>query len=178
MTEAWKAVVGFEGAYEVSDLGRVRSLRRSYTRRNRWGGYETRWTTPRILKFGRTEGGYLQAHFHVDGDHVAQTVHAVVLTAFIGPRPPATEGLHLNHNKADNRLVNLKWGTHQENEAAKVAAGRSLKGERSAQAKLLPADIAAIRRRRGEPQQDLADEFGCTFSNISAIQLRKSWRHV
>lgn len=176
--ERWLPVAGFEGAYEVSDQGRVRSLPRSWMQLSKGDSYQNAWTKGRVVQPGRTKGGYLQAHFCIGGVRVSQTLQAVVLTAFVGPRPAGAEGMHINHNKADNRLVNLKWGTRQENEDAKTAAGRRLLGEDAPVAKLTVDNVLAIRRRRGEPQQDLAAEFGCTFSNISAIQLRKSWRHV
>lgn len=70
------------------------------------------------------------------------------------------------------------WGTKQENEADKIMHGTRGFGEKAPSAKLTTADVLQIRKRVGEPQQALAEEFGCTFSNVSAIQHRKSWRHV
>lgn len=159
--ERWLPVVGFEGFYEVSDLGNVRSL-----------------YTGNLLTPGPHPGGYLLAHLYVNGHHTARTIHSLVLTAFVGPRPPKQEALHDNHVRSDNRLSNLRWGTKRQNEDAKIAAGRSLRGEAGTGTKLTVDQVLAIRRKRGVPQQELADEYGCTFSNISAIQRRKSWRHV
>lgn len=134
-----------------------------------------------LVNPGRHTGDYVQVHLY-DGRgrrrYTTKLVHAVVLEAFVGPRPPGHEALHGDHNRKHNALSNLRWGTKRENEDDKIAAGRTTRGEKSAHAKLTVAHVREIRRRVGEPQQDLADEFGCTFSNISAIQLRKSWRHV
>lgn len=160
MSENWKAIAGFEGVYAVSDLGRVRNA------------------SGRVLTPVKHVGGYRQAHLYLGGVRSAATIHGLVLEAFVGPRPAGAQAMHLNHDRADNRLVNLAWGSKAENEAAKVAAGRSLRGERSVGAKLTTEQVRAIRARRSEPQASLAAEFGCTFSNVSAIQLRKSWRHV
>lgn len=176
--EQWRPVVGHEGAYEVSDAGRVRSVDREWQQVSRWGGLQRGFIRGRVLCRGHTLGGYVQVNLNSAGKGRSKTVHSIVLEAFVGPRPPNAEALHLNHDKADCSLANLKWGTRRENEDAKVAAGRTLRGEKSPVAKLTVAAIHAIRARRGEPQQDLADEFGCTFGNISAIQRRKSWRHV
>lgn len=159
--ERWLPVVGFEGLYDVSNLGRVRSL-----------------YTGNILSLGPHAGGYKVAHLYAAGKRTARTVHSMVLTAFVGPRKPGQEAMHRNHIQSDNRLANLHWGTRKENEEDKMRAGRVLRGEASTSAKLTAQQVVEIRRRRGVPQQDLADEYGCTFSNISAIQLGKSWRHV
>jgi hypothetical protein len=80
--------------------------------------------------------------------------------------------------KSNSRADNLAWGTHIENEADKDLHGTRAVGEQHPTHKLSEADVREIRRRTSDLQQDLADEFGCTFSNISAIQLRKSWKHV
>lgn len=177
--EEWRPVVGHEGAYEVSSHGRVKSLARHVRRVSKRGLEGTRLTAERILAPGQHTSGYVQAHLYVgQRQRIPRLVHALVLEAFVGPRPPGQEALHGDHNRQNNRLPNLRWGTKRENEDDKMAAGRASKGETHRSAKLTAKDVAAIRRRRGEEQQPLADEFGCTFSNISAIQLRKSWRHV
>lgn len=159
--EIWKPVVGFEGRYEVSNAGRVMSLRSGV-----------------VLKLNKQTGGYLIAHLYRDGKRTARTVHSMVLTAFVGPRPAGAECLHGDHDRTNNALSNLRWGTRRENEDDKMRAGRVIRGEKSTSAKLTRADVFEIRAAVGTPQQELADRFGCTFSNISAIQLGKSWRHV
>lgn len=85
---------------------------------------------------------------------------------------------HLDGDQCNCRENNLAWGTKKENEADKELHGTRLRGEQSPTARLTVPDVLAIRARIGEPQEALAAEFGCTFSNISAVQLRKSWRHV
>lgn len=176
--EEWRPVPGFEGLYEVSNLGRVRSLDRGIHKVSKHGTAFVQRIKGRVLQPGCTFGGYLQYHLY-DGDRKQSwTAHALVLTVFVGPRPHGAEGMHLDHDKQNNAVSNLRWGTRQENERQKQEAGRVPRGEESPTAVLTEADVAEIRRRRGEPQKDLADEFGCTFSNISAIQLGKSWRHV
>ena len=72
----------------------------------------------------------------------------------------------------------MRYDTPAGNNADKLMHGTLPRGEDSHSAKLTTVDVLEIRRRVGEAQQTLADEFGCTFSNISAIQRRRSWRHV
>jgi hypothetical protein len=96
--EIWKDVVGFEGSYEVSDLGRVRNLR-----------------SLKLLK-PRCADRYPHVAFYSNRP-VERTVHSLVLEAFKGPRPSGMEALHWDDNKSNNALSNLRWGTVYENQA-------------------------------------------------------------
>lgn len=115
-TEVWKAIPGFEGKYEVSDLGRVRSLPH-YVRVVARGTEAKRLSPGRILRPGPSKSGHVSVAI---GKGNSRLVHQLVLEAFVGPRPAAPEGslidvLHLNGNPQDNRLVNLRYGTRSEN---------------------------------------------------------------
>lgn len=103
--EAWKPVVGYEGDYEISDLGRVRSHKM-------WRGQ----AGSRLLSplFGNK--GYLTVALSgAGGRNRKPTIHSLVMAAFVGPRPDDQEVRHLNGQAHDNRLVNLAYGTHAEN---------------------------------------------------------------
>lgn len=106
MKETWKPVVGYEGLYEVSDLGRVRSVNRVLR--------DGRKLTGRLLSPGRDKDGYLQVLLSVDGVRQMCKAHTLVLNAFVGPSN-GQMCRHLNDVKEDNRLDNLVWGTSQEN---------------------------------------------------------------
>jgi NUMOD4 motif/HNH endonuclease len=116
--ERWLPVVGYEGFYEVSDLGRVRSLDRLVG--NQWGTQTPK--AGRVLKPGlRGPRGYLSVTLCVDHKVKHRLVHQLVLEAFTGPRPgPSTglnriEGRHLDDDPSNNTPANLAWGTRQEN---------------------------------------------------------------
>ena len=109
-TETWRSVVGFEGLYEVSDLGRVRSL--DHVTCNRLG--VTRRFRGRILKLTAT-GHDVAVSLHKNGVQSRGVVHKMVLTAFVGPCPDGMECCHGPSGYADNRLSNLRWDTHSEN---------------------------------------------------------------
>ena len=106
MSEVWKNILGYEGQYQVSTLGNVRSFRRS--------------AAPKLLKPGRMSGGHLSVAL---GRGNSRCVHELVLLAFVGPAPIKHECRHLNGKPADNRLENLKWGTRSENILDAVAHG-------------------------------------------------------
>lgn len=115
MKEIWKAVVGLEGRYEVSDRGRVRSvprrlhIRASWRRPAHWRSYRGK-----LLRPGRyTSSGHVAVVLG-HGAH-GSPVHLLVLAAFIGPLPPGKETRHLNGVADDNRLENLCYGTRSEN---------------------------------------------------------------
>ena len=108
MNEIWKPIKGYEGIYEVSDLGRVRSLPRPKTSRNASGEF-TFTTKPKILKAFEQNGGYQRISFGRGKNKVAIFVHRLVAQAFI-PNPDNLP--HVNHkdeNPKNNRADNLEW---------------------------------------------------------------------
>lgn len=114
--ETWKPIPGYEGLYEVSDLGRVRSLDRVDRRGRFWLG--------RTLKPQLGTSGYLAVALSRHSCLKTRAIHRLVLEAFIGPCPKGLIGLHLNDIKTDNRLENLRWGTYSENNYDSVRNGR------------------------------------------------------
>lgn len=119
--ERWLPVHGFEGRYEVSDLGRVRSLDRVQVKSDG----RTCTIKGRIRSLSRSgRGDYLTVSLKVDGRTVTRFVHRLVAEAFLGPRPPGLECCHGNGDGHDNRLENLRWGSHGENVQDTVAHGR------------------------------------------------------
>ena len=126
MEENWKPVVGFEGAYEVSDQGNVRSIDRSYEQISRHGTKYMHSKKGRLLRPGRTSSGHLSVAL---GRGNSRTVHSLVMEAFVGPRPDKMEICHNNGNPADNRLENLRYATRSENilDAVKLGTWHSEK---------------------------------------------------
>ena len=120
--ETWKPVLGFEGHYEVSDQGRVRSLDRTVSH---WRG-GTRLRRGRCLKPGVAGGvgGYLHVVLMSDGKtRCNRTVHRLVLEAFVGLRPEGMQACHNDGDPHNNALSNLRWDTPASNNADKKAHG-------------------------------------------------------
>jgi hypothetical protein len=113
--ETWRPVPGYEGLYEVSDLGRVRSLRRM-TRRG-WRGGKILKPTPRD-RYGHTVVG-----LSANGIKTVRQVHQIVAEAFIGPPPGGMEACHGDGNGGNNALANLRYGTRRENILDEVRHG-------------------------------------------------------
>lgn len=113
--ERWRKVRRASG-YQVSSLGRVRSVGRTLSDGRRAGG--------QLLTPKEDRDGYLLVK--VAGEWVP--VHILVLEAFRGPRPDGMEGCHGPGGQQDNRLGRLRWDTHEANERDKRSFGKSLAG--------------------------------------------------
>lgn len=106
--ETWCDIPGFSG-YQASDAGRIRSTDRMLE--DRLG--RKRFKKGVMLRPAPSASGHLSV---VLGRKVGtKSVHTLVLSTFVGPRPKGLDILHLNHNPGDNRVSNLKYGTRTEN---------------------------------------------------------------
>jgi len=132
--ERWKPVVGYEGLYEVSDQGRVRSLDRWYDRpASRRKPKPWRRCYPgQMISLTPNGAGYPRVNLHRNRKREEKLVHWLVLEAFVGPCPDGEEGLHGNDIKTDNRLSNLRWGTRSDNVKDAIKNGRAFPFRRAA----------------------------------------------
>lgn len=115
MAEAWRPVPGYEGRYEVSDRGRVRSLPRRDMRGRR--------IDSRLLSINTHPSGHQSVKLSHDGKYCAAKVHRLVLMAFIGPAPDGHEACHNDGDPGNNHLSNLRWGTRSDNLRDRVRHG-------------------------------------------------------
>lgn len=117
-TEEWRPVVGYEGAYEVSSIGRVRSLDREIL--GRWGPHIRRG---HFLRPHTDKDGYQRVRPSLHGEARAAPVHRLVLLAFVGPQPEGHVALHRDGNPSNNVVSNLTWGTYSDNAFDAVSHG-------------------------------------------------------
>lgn len=168
--EVWLPVVGFEGRYDVSNLGRLRSYVANDS------------AAPVILKPSRRSGGYYRYTLAVgDGSRAQICAHHLVLVAFVGPCPQGMECRHLNGHRHDNVLTNLCWGTKLENAADKRLHGTMCRGESHGRSKVTADQVMEIRRAYaagGVRQIDLAERYGIAQTKISAIVRGERWSHL
>ena len=129
MTETWKPVPEWETLYEVSDLGRVRSLDRLVRQKTRSGNwhmqpYYSKVLTPRTGG-GRKKGDrYRLVSLAKDNRPVNAYIHHLVAAAFLGPKPKGTEINHKDCDKTNNALSNLEYVSRGENIAHALANGK------------------------------------------------------
>lgn len=113
--EEWRAVANYEGLYDVSSLGRIRRnemvTRHGHRRK---GG---------IRRQPFNKDGYRIITLNKDGKKLTRQVHKIVAEAFLGPCPNGMVVCHNNGDPADNRVANLRYGTHAENIADKTVHG-------------------------------------------------------
>lgn len=118
--EFWKPVKGYKGYYEVSNLGRVKSLDRKVNSKK---GMPKRKILGRMLKLKPNFKGYLYAEISRYGDWKQKNVHRLVAVAFI-PNPKKSPWVnHKNSIRHDNRVENLEWCTPQENYDHSISLG-------------------------------------------------------
>lgn len=117
--EIWKDIPEYEGVYQVSNLGRIRSLDREITYANR----KTGLYKGRIMKLKMSKYGYVVFHFSVDNKKKAISVHRLVAETFI-PNPDNKPCVnHIDCNRANNKVSNLEWCTHKENVQHSIKCG-------------------------------------------------------
>ena len=115
MEEIWKAVEDYEGIYEVSNLGRVRSLDQLVSYTSRWGTVAYRPTKGKVLTQRRMRNGYMGVLFKVQGHTEMKLVHRLVAAAFV-PNPQNLETVnHKDEDKQNNRADNLEWMSRADN---------------------------------------------------------------
>ena len=172
--EVWRPVLGYEGFYNVSDLGRVRRIAPPPR-----GGSRPR-SPDGILSPMPDRRGYLRVNLKRNGKAQHKFVHVLVIEAFLGPFSPGEETDHKNGIKADNWLANLEKVTPFENTRRAIRLGlRDAVGESNPSAKLSEQDIRAIRRMAAtETGRELARRYRVSPSLISRIVSRRRWRHV
>lgn len=182
LQEIWLPIAGYEGAYEVSNFGNVRSLDRKIETSNRWGQTIARLSKGRILKTSPDKDGYTTVGLFVNGKGSTQRIHKLVAQAFLGDRPKNFDINHIDGNKANNHISNLEYCTKSQNSkhAFKIGLRQTLKGSKSKTAKLIEADIPKIRERlnAGDSQKEIAKDYGVNNRTISAIKIGKIWAHI
>lgn len=171
--EIWKPVTGYEGYYEVSNLGRIRRLQT----RDRFG----RQSRPHIVKqYKNSRWGYMQVTLHQQGSNKTYRVHCLVAIAFLGDRPVRLDINHVDGDKTNNRFDNLEYCTRSQNIIHALDHGLSRKrGEDHHSAKLTADQISAIRTasESGQSGKSLAEQYGVGRSQISRIVNRKRWNY-
>lgn len=164
----WKPIKGYEGRYEISDDGQVRSLPRTKSK----GGLLKRYETV----------GYWRVCLYSEGSKKKNEcfVHSLVLEAFAGDRPEGMQAAHLNGNRKDNRIANLSWETPKDNTGHKYGHGTLVRGDDNYNALMTDDKVRELRARykNGERPKDLFEEYGISRGCGQNIIYGRNWRHV
>ena len=175
-TEQWKDVIGYEGVYMVSDLGRLKSMNFNHTKKEG------------IMKQSIDKKGYIRPTLKTKCIQKRFKLHRLVAIAFISNPENKPEVNHIGKypdgregNKLDNRVVSLKWSTTSENilHAFKEGLMSSLKGEESHLSKLTIKEVLEIREiGKSESNSNIAIKYIVNTKTIYNILSNKTWKHI
>ena len=173
MKEVWKAIPGFSGFYEASNMGRIRSWRKL-------AGHGKKATEPRVLKQYGGNNKYNRVCLTRNSCKKKYSTHRLILLAFCGEPNRDYECGHLNSNRTDNRLENLKWVTRKENYSHRYGVETDNTGERNGRSKIKRKDAENIRClfKNGVAILDIANKYNLSRGNIYKIIQNHSWKEV
>ena len=175
--EFWKPIKGYEGFYEVSDLGRVRSLPREVKGK----GNTTQMRDGFILKHDAS-GRYPRVTLFKENKRFRESVHRLVAIAYVENPSNKPEVNHINGNSYDNRPENLEWVTSSENQQHAVDTGlqKTLFGEDAPWSKLTNKQVIEIKESEQDSvtRKKLSKKFNVTYSTIYDIQKGRRWSHL
>jgi len=172
--EIWKDIPNYEGLYQVSNLGRIKSLKRKV--RSKGGSFKI--VKERFLRSWMNRG-YSQVDLSKNNKTKAFSVHRIVMIAFIGESELDVN--HKNGIKTDNRLENLEYCTKSENmlHAYKKGLQKPLLGEKHGSSKITEGQAKAIKYgHKGMLQKDIAEIYGIGKSTVCQIRSGKLWPHI
>lgn len=179
--EIWKSVSGWEGYYEVSDLGNVRSLTRTcecYVR----GKLQVRVHKGKSLKAPVGKNGYVMYSFTAPGGiREYHTGHQLVAKHFLPEATPGEEVCHKDGNRTNNVVSNLRYGSRSSNALDRHKHGtmNQAHGTDHYFHKLTEDDVLWVRKNRGlMTQREMAEVLGVSHGTIGLIQRREGWKHV
>lgn len=187
----WADIPGYEGLYQVTKDGLVKSLDRPHCK--------GKMLSPQIDK---SRYGHIKYYLCKNGKSRGFYAHQLVLLTFVGPCPEGMEVRHLNGIAGDNRLENLKYGTPKENAEDSIKHGTKAigaqklsqymkqkhangkhpycKGEQSGNAKLTNEDVIHIRQLKdgGATCKAIGLLYDMTANHIHRIVSRRLWAHI
>jgi len=170
MKEIWKDIPGWEGLYQASNNGRIRSKKRKSSVIKRiYGG--------KIIKPVKARNGYMIVNLTGKGTRYQMLVHRAVLTAFYGIPEEGLEACHNNGDRTENKLENLRWDTRKNNHADKKKHGTHQVGEKVGNSKLTDTDIKLIRSSELSAIK-LGKILNVNQSCVLKARNRQTWKHL
>lgn len=171
MEEIWKDIAGYEGIYQVSNLGKIRSCERKifYKKGSPRSSYKTE--ASKIMSQHLSSSGYYVVTFGSGGKHRTFSVHRIVAQAFILNQENKPQVNHIDGNRLNNCANNLKWATASENglHAYKNGLSRRLKGE------LSPHKVAVL---QFEKDGTFVKKWPCMVEAARALNGEKAGIHA
>lgn len=168
MEEIWKDIVGYEGLYQVSNLGRVKN-------------------NIKLLSTKVVSSGYPSVMLCKSGKSKRQRIHRLVLDAFVPNIENKPNGNHIDGDKSNNLLHNLEWVTVSENSKHAIKLGLlvmpNIRGVKNGRSKVTEQQVLEIRKMKSElgdniTYKKMGEIFGVSDNQISMICNRRHWTHI
>ena len=175
--EIWKDVIGYEGLYQVSNLGNVKSLERIVYEKNG----NSRIVKDRILRPSINRYGYHCVRLYKQSSGKTFSIHRLVCLSFLGQNIEKQYVNHIDGNKANNDLKNLEWCTIKENNIHCYKAGlkKASKGDSHYRSKITEEQAKEIKYGyKGLTQNQIARLYGINRQSISKIRLGLNWSSI
>ena len=174
--EKWKPIPGYEGFYSASSLGRIRTDDHTVIRSNGVPCHVSAKIRKQRLNAQR---GYMQCDLkRPESRFHTFNVHNLIMLAFVGPKPNGCDVCHLNGDRADNRLLNLRYDSRAANMADKWMHGTQPFGERHAMSVLTEDDVREMRRlnsSRQYTQSEIGRMFGVRRETVNGVVNYREW---
>jgi hypothetical protein len=169
MVEIWKDVVGYEGIYQVSNLGNVKRIKLARGS-----------SLNKIMKAAPNRNGYPRLSLCKNNRPEQLLVHRLVAAAFIGPCPEGYEVNHIDGKQGNPRANNLEYVTSKENSEHATQTGLMPFGTRRTNAKLNDVVVREIRqlRKDGLTMKEIGKRFNVSRRTIGDVVNGKMWTHV
>lgn len=168
----WKPVIGYEGSYEISDFGKVRSITRKCGERI---------TNGKILNERLNKKGYPEVFFHSkEKKNLARNPHRLVAETFIPNPNNLPQVNHINGIKTDNKVKNLEWVNNSMNQLHAYALGLqpSRKGENNSNTKLTNNIVTTIKEKynSGLNIKYISENMNINLSILRQIIYGRTWK--
>lgn len=180
MKEVWVDALNFEGYYQVSNLGRVKRLKRQ-SKNSR--GNSLRTLPEKILSLtNRNLKIYITVKLTVKGVTKSVQLHRLVLCSFETEPVGGREVNHINGNKRDNSLANLEWVTRQENvnHAIKLKLRTKIFGEQTNSNKMTSSTVKKIwkLRNKGFSYVKISEKLNVSQKMVGDVVRGRTWNHI
>ncbi len=166
--EVWKDVIGYEGLYQVSNFGNVKSLGNEFSRKERF------------LKLSPQSRGYLTVVLQKNATRKTVLAHRLVAEHFIYNIESKSQVNHIDGDKTHNIVSNLEWVSHRENLDHAIKNNLTLKGEENRNSKLKDVDVIKIHSllQKGVTTKELSETYSVSYSTIHGIRTNRYWKHL